>query len=87
VLGAEPLLWITTHYTPVAAQPPPSPNILITGSRKNKLQSETEKPDNTRDNQMARGKHKNKNNRNQYDLATSEPSFPPQQVLGTPRHL
>jgi hypothetical protein len=34
------------------------------------------RPDNARDNQMARGKHKNISNRNQFDLATSELSSP-----------
>ena len=44
--------------------------------RKDKLQPETAKPTNTRDNQMAKGKHKNPTNRNQSYLAISEPSFP-----------
>ena len=44
--------------------------------RKNKLQSETSSPANTRDNQMGRGKHKNISNRNQGYLALSEPSSP-----------
>jgi hypothetical protein len=44
--------------------------------RRDKLQSETARPTNTRDNQMARGKHKNLSNRNKGYLALSEPSSP-----------
>jgi len=59
----------------------------ITGSqahRKDKLQSETARPTNTRDKQMARGKHKNLNNRNQGYLAPSEPSSPTTASPGYP---
>ena len=45
-------------------------------NRRDKLQSETARPTNTRDNQMARGKHKNISNRNQGYLASLEPSSP-----------
>jgi hypothetical protein len=38
--------------------------------------SETARPANTRDNQMAKGKHNYISNRNQDDLASSEPSSP-----------
>jgi hypothetical protein len=51
----------------------------ITGSqshRKNKLQSETARWANTRDNQMVICKHKKLSNRNQGYLASSEPSSP-----------
>jgi hypothetical protein len=41
-----------------------------------KSKSETARPANTRDNQMAKGKHKNISNRNQGYLASSEPSSP-----------
>jgi hypothetical protein len=44
--------------------------------RRNKPQSETERPANARDNQMATGKGKNVNNRNQGYLASTEPSSP-----------
>jgi hypothetical protein len=44
--------------------------------RRDKPQSETARPANTRDNQMARGKGKNMSNRNQGYLASSEPSSP-----------
>jgi LPS O-antigen subunit length determinant protein (WzzB/FepE family) len=95
VLGAELQLWTQTHTThnPVAAQLPRySDTYRITGSqnrrttesqnhRKDRLQSETRRPDNTTDNQMARGKHKN---RNQIDLATSEPSSPTTASPGYP---
>ena len=52
--------------------------------RKDVLQSNIGRPDNTRDNQMWRKKHKNISNRNQFDLATSEPSFP---TTGSPEYL
>jgi hypothetical protein len=41
-----------------------------------KPQSETARPANTRDTQMAKSKHKNLTNRNQGYLASSDPSFP-----------
>jgi hypothetical protein len=44
--------------------------------RRDKPQSETARPVNTRDNQVARGKSKNISNRNQGYLASSEPSSP-----------
>jgi hypothetical protein len=44
--------------------------------RKEKPQSETAKPANTRDNQMARGKGKNISNRNQDCIVSSERSSP-----------
>jgi hypothetical protein len=40
--------------------------------RKDRLQSETARPINTRDKEMVRGKHKNISNRSQCCLATSE---------------
>jgi hypothetical protein len=54
--------------------------------RRDKPQSETARPSNIRDNQMARGKGKNISNRNQSYLASSDPSFPQEQDLDTPRH-
>ena len=42
--------------------------------RRNKPQSETARPTNTRDNDMARSKGRNISNRNQGYLASSEPS-------------
>jgi hypothetical protein len=42
--------------------------------RGDKFQSERARPTNTRDNQMARGKHKKLNNRNQDYFESSEPS-------------
>jgi len=59
----------------------------ITGSqtqRKDKLQSETARPTNTRHKQMLRNKLKNPRNRNQGKLASSV--FSPQQVMDTPTH-
>jgi hypothetical protein len=44
--------------------------------RRDKAQSEAARPASTRDNQMARGKHKNLKNRNQGYMASSEPSSP-----------
>ena len=49
-----------------------------------KPQSETATPANTRDNQMAKGKCKNITNRNQGNMATSEPSSPTTASLGYP---
>ena len=44
--------------------------------RRDKFQSETARPTNIRDNQMAKGKHKNPTNGNQGYWAVSEPSSP-----------
>ena len=52
--------------------------------RRDKLQPETARPTNTRDNQMAKGKHKNPTNRNQGHTATSEPSSPTTASPGYP---
>ena len=52
------------------------PGVLTQACRRDKPQSETERPANTRDNQMERGKGKNISNRNQGYLASSEPSSP-----------
>ena len=49
-----------------------------------KSKSETARPANTRDNQMAKGKHKNISNRNQGYLASSEPSSPTTASPGYP---
>jgi hypothetical protein len=51
-------------------------SINIQASRRDKPQSETARPANTRDNQLVRGKSKNISNRNQGYLASSEPSSP-----------
>jgi hypothetical protein len=50
------------------------PGVLRQACRMDKLQSETERPANTRDIQMARGKGKNISIRNQGCLASSEPN-------------
>ena len=50
--------------------------------RRGYLQSETARPTNTRDNQMARGKHKNLSNRYQGYLAPLEPTSPTTVSLG-----
>jgi hypothetical protein len=50
-----------------------------TGGR---LQTEPPRPGNTRDNQMVRDKHKTINNRSQYTLTPSEPSFPTTAIPG-----
>jgi hypothetical protein len=54
-------------------------------SRRDKPQSETARPANTRDNQMMTGKGKNISNRNQGYLATSEPSSPTTVSPGYPK--
>jgi hypothetical protein len=51
-----------------------------------KLQTATARPTNTRDNQMAEGKHKNISNRNQVYLASSKPSSPTTANTGYPIH-
>jgi hypothetical protein len=60
-----------TAHTPVAELPLSS---TLQDQRKDRLQSELGRPDNTRENQMARDKHKKISNRNQFNLAKSEPS-------------
>ena len=57
----------------------------IQACRRDKPQSETARPANTTDNQMARGKSKNTSNRNQGYLASSEPSSPTTVSSGYPR--
>jgi hypothetical protein len=52
--------------------------------RRDRSQSETARPANTRDNQMARGKGRNISNRNQGYLASSEPSSPTTASPGFP---
>jgi hypothetical protein len=52
--------------------------------RRDKPQSETARPANTRDNQMARGKGKNTSNRNQGFLVSSAPSSP---TTGSPGYF
>ena len=52
--------------------------------RRNKPQSETARPANSRDNQMVRGKGKNISHRNQGYLASSEPSSPTTASPGYP---
>jgi hypothetical protein len=54
---------------------------------RDKPQSETARPANIRDNQMARGKRKNLTNRNQGYLASSEPSSPTTANPGYPNTL
>jgi hypothetical protein len=44
--------------------------------RRNKLQPDTARASNTKDYQMAKGKHKNPTNRNKDYLASTEPSTP-----------
>jgi hypothetical protein len=51
------------------------------------LQSDITREGNTRDNQMARGKHKNINKRNQCYLETSEPNSPNIASPGYPNTL
>jgi hypothetical protein len=46
------------------------------GSQENRLQPESGRSDNSRNNEMSKGKCKNISKGNQFDLATSEPSFP-----------
>ena len=47
---------------------------VLKDHRRNKLQPETARKSNTRDYQMTKGKHKKLTNRNQDQLASSEPS-------------
>jgi hypothetical protein len=54
---------------------------------RNKLQPGTPRPTNNRDNQMAKGKHKNLTNRNEDYLASSEPSSPNIASPGFPNTL
>lgn len=77
--GAEPLLWIKTNtsHTPVAARLPRGSNtsrtigsqahrlIGLQAHKKYRLMSETVRLIDTRDNQMARSRYKNKSNQNQ----------------------
>jgi hypothetical protein len=53
--------------------------------RRNKAQSETARPANTRDNQIVRHKGKNISNRNQGYLASSEPSSTTTASPGKPK--
>jgi uncharacterized protein YdcH (DUF465 family) len=79
-------LWIRTHtaYTPVVARLPKySDTSRITGSQDHRLTGRTDSS-NTRDNQMVRVKHKNIRNRNQFDMATAEPSSPTTPSPGYP---
>lgn len=56
---------------------PETPKITDTQAHpRDKLRSETARSTNIRDKQMARDKHKNLSNKNQDDLASSEPSSP-----------
>ena len=55
---------------------PRSADTGLQAHRRDKLQEETARPTNTRDNQMVKGKCKNPINRNQGCLVTSEPSSP-----------
>ena len=52
--------------------------------RRDKHQPEPTGPINTRDNQMAKGKHRNVTNRNQGNIASSEPYSPTTESLGFP---
>ena len=54
--------------------------------RRDKHQSETTRPLNTRDNMMVKGKDKNASNRNQGYLLSSELVLPPQWALVTSAH-
>jgi hypothetical protein len=53
---------------------------------RNKLQPETARLINTRDNQMAKDKHKKLTKRNQGYLVSSEPSSPTTTSPGYPTH-
>jgi hypothetical protein len=55
--------------------------------KRNKLQPETARTSNTRDDQMAKGKRKNLTNRNQDYLASSKPSTPTTVSSGHPNKL
>ena len=61
-------------------------NLKSQAHRRGKLQSQTARPANTKDNQMVRGKHKNVSKKNQGDLAHQNPVLPPQQALDTLTH-
>ena len=67
------------HYFPGILTNPGSKHHRIAGSkahRKDRPQWETGRLDNTKDNQMARRKHKSICNRNQFNLVTSESNSP-----------
>jgi hypothetical protein len=55
---------------------PGSADVGLQDHRRDKLKQETERPINTRDNQMVKVKYKNLTNRNQGYMASSEPSCP-----------
>jgi hypothetical protein len=58
------------------------------GDTGRRLQTETPRPANTRDKQMAKGNRETISNRSQYTLASSEPAvLLPQQALYTPTYL
>jgi hypothetical protein len=63
---------------------PRSADTSLQAYRRDKLQAETTRPTNTRDNQMAKDKLKNLTIRNQGYLATSEPSSPTTASPGYP---
>ena len=56
---------LCTKVPPGKSWPPRSADKVLQTHRRNKLQPETARTSKTRDNQMARGKHKNISNRNQ----------------------
>ena len=55
---------------------PRSADTVLQAHRRDKVQPETARPTNTRNNQMVKGKHKNPTNKNQGHMATSELSSP-----------
>jgi hypothetical protein len=65
-----------TQVPPGESWSPRSADTGLQTHRRNKPQPETARTSNTRDNQMAKGKHKNLTKRNQNYLASSEPSSP-----------
>ena len=58
---------------------PRSTDKNLQAHRRDKIQPETTIPKNTRDNQMAKSKHKNPTNRNQATWQYQSPVLPPQQ--------
>jgi hypothetical protein len=62
------------------------PGILTQSHMKDMPQSETARPANTRDNQMARGKGKNISNKTKAIWHHQKPALPLQRALDTPTH-
>ena len=73
------------HSTlPGESQPPRDVETPLKDHRRDKHQPESAGPTNTRDNQMANGKHRNVTNRNQGNMVPSEINCPTTASTGYP---